>query len=212
MSVAPFFVKTRAVHFSMRKCSAESIKDPLESGISCCSITHFSFSTNIAVHDIPWSGQCLLFLTIYCNTSRPTHIWFSLLRFQKHSRCTLWEKMRPEKNSGESFKAVQRSILQKQILFSLPTQASLIKKHVKGNWVDAFFFFLFFNLAYYFSLIKCVSLTRLPTTTNPPNSWLYYIKENWERMARDRVPYWINLSFRRILGFSWCVWSGWRRV
>lgn len=88
------------------------------------------------------------------------------------------EKMRPERSSGESFKVVQRSLLQKQILFSALNADISDKKHVKSSWHD-----WIFSCRIIFSLIKCVFLTSLPTTTYSPNSWLYYIKENWERVG-----------------------------
>lgn len=150
------------------------------------------FSPNITLHDIPRSGLCLLFLTVYCNTSRPTHIWFSPLRFQTHSQYTLWRKW------GRKGVVANHSRLSKDLYYKSRFYFHLQHRHLCAcqrqlGW-------LVFLLAYYFSLIKCVSLTSRPTTTYPPNSWLYYIKENWERMARDRVPHWINLSIYRRWG------------
>lgn len=72
--------------------------------------------------------------------------------------------MRPERSSGESFKAVQRSLLQKQILFSLPTQTSLIKKNVKGNWDDWFFsWHIIFHLS---NVFPCLPPSQ-PQPTHP---------------------------------------------
>ena len=61
--------------------------------------------------------------------------------------------MRPERSSGESFKAVQRSLLQKQIfIFTSNTDIS-DKKHVKGNWDDWFFsWHIIFHLSNVFPL------------------------------------------------------------
>lgn len=138
----------------------------------CCSITHFCFLVQIL--------HCTIFPDLAC-------VCFShclLQHFQANSHLisstenpsTLpihtMEKMSPERSSGKSFKAVQRSLLQKQILFSLPTQTSLLKSVSKATGMAGFSLgILFFYLSNVFPLPS-----SQPQPTHPPNSWLYYIK------------------------------------
>lgn len=42
-----------------------------------------------------------------------------------------------------------------------------------------------------------------PPNHNSPKSWLYYIKENWERMAGVRAPHWVNLSIDDGVDLVW---------
>lgn len=155
------------------------------------------FSPNITRHDIPWSGLCLLFPHCLLQHFQAN----SHLIFPTESPNTLpthaLEKMRPERSSGESFKAGQRSLLQKQILFSLPTQTWLIKSMSDASGMTAFSLgILFFTYQMRFPY--------QPPNHNIPNQILALLHEG--KLGTDgkwgREPHWIDTSICK----SWWVW------
>lgn len=128
---AVFIIKW-AVHFSLRKLlmkhriNYESLQRAAFVLFRCAICL---FSPNITQHDIPWLGTCLLFLAVYCNTSRPTHIWFSPLRTQTHSRRTLWRKWGWNEAVADPSRLSKDFYCKCRFFFLLPT---LIKKKKKS--------------------------------------------------------------------------------
>lgn len=141
--------------------------------------------------------DCVCFFSLFTATL-PGQLIFDFPHWESNSLPThTLEKMRPEKSSGESFKAVQRSWLQKQIIFTSNTDIS-DKKHIKGNRGDWFFsWHIIFHLSNVFP-----SPATQPQPTHPiPGS--YYIRENWERMARETVSHWTVILLYRRQGSVW---------
>lgn len=127
------------------------------------------FSPNITLHDIPWSGLCLLFSPFSATLSGQLNIWFPPLRFQTHSQCTLWRKWVRKKLVALIQGCPKISITKADFIFNSSTDIS-VKNHEKGNWDGCFFFplaILFFTYQMYQTCFP-----YQPPNHNPPTQCL----------------------------------------